>query len=131
MEIKSFQVDKLFVEIKEVESLPNVILLTLEGKLNTLAVETLTPEFFQLLEEGIIHFIADCTHIAYLNSTALGSIINFKRQAEKRNGSFKLVGAQGRLLEIISIAQVKQFFDMYETLEEAINSYDFEDSEEA
>jgi anti-sigma B factor antagonist len=63
--------------------------------------------------------IVDMTHITYVDSAGLGSLINAYVSRQRHGKKLSLVGVNERVMTIMRITNVDQFFTMYGTLEEA------------
>ena len=72
-----------------------------------------------LLDEGVLYLIADCTRLRYVNSTGLGILLHFTRIFRERGGAFRLVQVTMPVYEIMEIIGANTLLDIHDTLEDA------------
>lgn len=94
--------------------------LQLSGEFDASAVERALEEVTTLLDSGVLHLIADCRELRYVNSTGLGVILHFSRVTRERGGSFRLCQVSEPVYEIIEIIGATTLLELHDTLEEAI-----------
>src|SRR5215472_16719249 len=90
--------------------------LTLHG---ALTLSTLF-EFQDIVrKESTDMLFIDLTDVSYLDSAGLGVLINAYVSRQKRAKSLALVGVNDRVMTIMRLTKVDQFFQFYPTLAEA------------
>ncbi len=114
----------LTVTISEAESNPAIKIVVLEGILDTINLKILNEKILQLIKADKTTLIADCRELTYMNSTGLGGLIDYCRMCQERKGDLKLAGVDEKVCEIISIVGADRFFNMYDTVEEAITAFE-------
>ncbi len=95
-------------------------ILKLSGEFDASAVERALEEVTTLLDGGVLHLIADCRDLRYVNSTGLGVILHFSRVTRERGGSFRLCEVSEPVYEIIEIIGATALLELHDSLEEAI-----------
>lgn len=68
--------------------------------------------------------IIDLSHCNSVDSTFIGMIVKISRKVREKDGQMKLVFPQMTTAEIFLITSISQIIDCYDTLEEAMNSFD-------
>ncbi len=92
------------------------------GDLDATNVEEVVEEIFGLLSKGFIHIVADFEKLRYVNSTGLGILLHFSKSAKEKGGSFKIVNVNENVYEIIEIIGATTLLEIYDELDEAIDS---------
>ena len=80
-------------------------------------------EITDLLENGYKDVILDFSGVPWINSTGLGILISGYHSLKTAEGSLKICGVKERVLSIFYISQLENIFQVFETCEDAINSY--------
>ncbi len=113
------QIELLYEEIKQK---PGAKLVRFIGDLDATNVESVVEKIFSLLNEGILNIVADFEKLRYVNSTGLGILLHFSKSAKEKGGSFKIANVNENVYEIIEIIGATTLLDIYDELDEAINS---------
>lgn len=106
-----------------IESVENGRLVHFKGDLDATNVEDVVEKIFCLMDDGNINIIADFRELRYVNSTGLGILLHFSKSAKEKGGSFKISEVNENVYEIIDIIGAITLLDIYETVDEAIASY--------
>lgn len=96
--------------------------LQLSGEFDASAVERALEEVTSLLDGGVLHLIANCRDLRYVNSTGLGVLLHFSRVTRERGGSFRLCEVSEPVYEIIEIIGATTLLELHDTLDEAIQA---------
>ena len=75
------------------------------------------------LEQGIRHAVIDLKKANYLNSSGIGSIIATHTTFRKNGGDVRLTGLSDNVQSLLVITRLIDVFEVYDTLEEAIASF--------
>ncbi|ERP31362.1 STAS domain-containing protein [Chitinivibrio alkaliphilus] len=114
---------KIELVYEDIDGVDSSKLILLQGDLDATNVETVVENVFGLIDEGFVNIIADFKELRYVNSTGLGILLHFSKTAKERGGSFKVCSVNENVYEIIDIIGATTLLDIYNTREEAINSY--------
>ncbi len=77
----------------------------------------------ELIDGGATNFILDLSGVPWINSTGLGILISGFTSINNSGGVMKVCSVKERVLSIFYISQLENVFEVFETLEEAKNSY--------
>ena len=77
---------------------------------------------FTLLDEGHIHFVLDLGFVSFMDSTGLGAVIATTKRVRGRGGSLRIACATRRVLRVFEIAALRDSYEFYPSLEDAIRS---------
>jgi anti-sigma B factor antagonist len=91
------------------------------GGLDLASAPKLRWTLFDLLEKGRSHFVVDLSHVSFIDSTALGVLISFKRILASRGRI--VIAAPGRdVVRLLEVAGVMRALDLFPTAEAAVAS---------
>jgi anti-anti-sigma factor len=92
------------------------------GDLDATNVEKVVEKIFSLLNNGVVNIVADFERLRYVNSTGLGILLHFSKSAKEKGGCFKIVNVNENVYEIIEIIGATTLLEIYDELDEVINS---------
>lgn len=113
------QIELLYEDIKDK---PGAKLVRFVGDLDATNVENVVEKIFSLLNEGTMNIVADFEKLRYVNSTGLGILLHFSKSAKEKGGCFKIANVNENVYEIIEIIGATTLLDIYDELDEAVNS---------
>ena len=113
------QIELLYEDIKDN---PGAKLVRFVGDLDATNVENVVEKIFSLLNEGTLNIVADFEKLRYVNSTGLGILLHFSKSAKEKGGCFKIANVNENVYEIIEIIGATTLLDIYDELDEAVNS---------
>jgi anti-anti-sigma factor len=116
------QDEKIKLEIKEIVEMDNARLINFSGDLDSTNVEAILVQITDLINRGIVHLVADFTHLRYVNSTGLGILLHISKTAKAKGGQFRLAHINDNVYEIIEIIGATSLLDIYEDVEDAIKA---------
>ena len=94
----------------------------LAGEVDVYTVPNAKKVFFDLIGEGVRHFIVDLTAADYLDSTALGALVGVLKRVAPDGGSVRLLSPQPRVRRVFEITRLDQVFPIHATEQEAVES---------
>lgn len=101
------------------EQCDGACLITLTGEIDMHSAPGLRERLMGLSENPGGHFILDLTGVQYMDSSGVGTIVEFKRRTDRAGGSVMLVGLQPRVRSVFEITRLDKFFRIVDTLEQA------------
>ena len=75
------------------------------------------------IEKGSFKIIIDMAKVEYVDSSFLGALVAGLKRATMKNGDLKLVSLQPPVRAMFDLTRLYRIFDIYDTLEEAINTF--------
>jgi len=90
---------------------------TLEGK----SASDLKSQILIIAQPNIKALILDMSNIMVIDSTGLGALLLAYRQLKDYNIPVILIGVQDFVDNLLEITRIKDIFEYYRTVEEAIN----------
>jgi anti-sigma B factor antagonist len=92
-----------------------------EGEIDVYTAPKLRELLIDLVSQGNHRIIVDMTRVDFLDSTGLGVLVGGLKRVRSRDGSLRLVCGQERILKIFRITGLTKVFQIYTTIEEALN----------
>jgi len=83
----------------------------------------LVDHVWALLAEDHIRIVVDVTKVRHVDSRGLGELIECFRAAQSRGGAVKLLGVNGRLIDLLVITKLVNVFECFDTREAAAASF--------
>ncbi len=81
-------------------------------------------EITALTDKGINDVVLDMAGVPWINSTGLGILITGYHSLKAAEGSMKICNVKERVLSIFYISQLENIFQVFETLDEAMASFE-------
>lgn len=103
------------------------VFVKLEGKLDIDSELYFKKKMADLMERGYNRLIFDMKEVTYINSFGLGVLTNVWRKVKAQHGALKLVSLSPKIKRLFQLTWLTKVFELYETLEEAENSFDEEE----
>ena len=86
---------------------------------------TTVPEFQSKMEtDRSPNLILDFTHVPYVDSIGMGTLVDVNIRHRRDGNSVSLVGASDRVRSVLKLARVDRFFRFFDSLTEAQNKPD-------
>ncbi|HUQ87521.1 MAG TPA: STAS domain-containing protein [Vicinamibacterales bacterium] len=103
----------------------DVFVLDLKGKLTTMdgGAQRMRDRVTTVLFEGQPRVLLNLGEVPHIDSCALGQLALCKTAAIKNRGTVKLFGVTGRVVQLLTITKLIQEFEMYDTEQEALDSF--------
>jgi anti-sigma B factor antagonist len=78
------------------------------------------PEFqSKVRNDRSINLILDFTHVPYVDSIGMGTLVDVNIRHRRDGGSVALVGTSDRVRSVLKLARVDRFFRFFDSLAEA------------
>ena len=95
------------------------VVLELAGEIDLRTSPGLRSSFLNVLEHKSARVVVDLGGVNYVDSSGVGTIVEFKRKAMRDKTKVILVGLQPRVRSLFEITRLDKFFDIAATIEEA------------
>jgi anti-sigma B factor antagonist len=95
----------------------------ISGNLNVSNADNLKKQFLENLNRTK-NFILDLKKMDFVDSTGLGAIVACLKYAVEQEGMLKIANLQKKPKMLFEITRVYKVFDIYDSLEEAIKSFE-------
>jgi anti-sigma B factor antagonist len=112
------------LEVKDVEARSNTKVVEFDGDLDSTNVESTLDKVNAIYGEGNVNIVADFSKLRYVNSTGLGILLHISKTAKNSRCTFKIAKVNDNVFEIIEIIGANTLLDLYDTIEDALQSLD-------
>ena len=113
--------DKKIFGIKKVNDV--TILRILHEEITLDDNENLKNSFEKTIKDGARKIILDLSGLKFISSVVLASLVFIKQKIRDINGGLTLVGLSGRVKDVFDMTDLHKIFDIYETEQEALDSF--------
>lgn len=107
-------------DIKERDSVTFVKLL--DDRLIYESLDPIQQKFTDLVEAGARKIVLNMEDVTYLDSFAVGFIMDMYRRVTSAGGKFKLCGLQPRVKKVLSITRVDNVIDIFPDSDQAFKA---------
>jgi anti-anti-sigma factor len=97
-----------------------VTVVSLQGELDFCVSSALQTYFSDMRPQTELRTVADLTGLAYIDCACLTVLIRLCQDIRSQGGSFALAGAAGVVHRILALTGLLTWFDVYDTVEEAV-----------
>lgn len=99
-------------------------ILTLSGDLNAVHVDVLRQKFkeWHQANTSVKNVVVDMGGVAMVDSAGLGVLIALLKQVAERGGDLRLANIQKRVRMVFEITRTHRLFDIFDSVEEALNA---------
>jgi anti-sigma B factor antagonist len=102
------------------ESVGGLLVLRLEGELDTYNCGQLRSALVEHVEGGEDRIIVDMTRVAYIDSTGLGSLVGGLKRVSEHGGIMRIVCKNPQILKVFEITGLNKVFPIFSTVKEAV-----------
>ncbi len=107
----------------EVQKQGEVVVLAPAGEIDASNIPELQGAFSQILQKGNTKIVVDMSGVSYMDSSALGVLVNSLKQLRREQGSLKLANLNGNVERIFKLTRLINFFEAYPSTEQAVLSF--------
>jgi anti-anti-sigma factor len=100
-------------------------LICMSGRLDTNTAVEADAALKQLVASGGLQIVLNLKNLNYISSSGLRILISALRDVKKKQGDLKLACLKGPVKEIFHMAGFDRLFSLYETEEEAVESFSY------
>lgn len=102
----------------------SIVILDLEGNIRLgEGSRELHDRIRLLVERGEQNILLNLANVSYIDSSGLGEMVAGYTTLQKNGGEMKLLNITQRITELMMITKLLTVFDVYESEEEAVNSF--------
>lgn len=94
-----------------------------EGRLDAHNSEELKAEINKLFEGGTKELLVDLKDVRFIDSSGLGVLVSGFKNASTRQGTLKLSSLQTQVKSMFELTRLHRVFDIFQTVDEALESY--------
>lgn len=95
------------------------VLLRLRGEIDLNTSPTLRARLLEVVETPTSRVLVDLSGLSYMDSSGVGTLVDFKRRLDQRKSALVLFGLQSRVRSLLEITRLDRYFKIADTLEQA------------
>lgn len=108
----------------DVKDYQDVSVLVVKGNLmggpETIAVHEKVKE---LIEQKKIKIVIDLSHVKWMNSSGLGTMMGCMTSLKNAGGDLKLCGVTEKVKSLFMVTKLITIFDTYDSVEDAVSAF--------
>ncbi len=108
------------IEMKEVEGIG---VIRIEGELDALTAPELTRFFETQVGDKYLNLVTDLKGLSYSSSAGIRVFLGLARSCRQRGGDLRIAGVQPRVEKVFKLSKFDRIVRIFQSLDEAINSY--------
>jgi anti-anti-sigma factor len=101
----------------------DIFVLTLKGRLTVGESKSVREKINGVAAGGHYNVILDLTHVDYVDSTGLGTLVICYTSLKKQGGALKLVNPNKRNVELLMLTKLHTIFQVFNEVQDAVNSF--------
>lgn len=102
------------------ESGSGYVLVSVVGEVDVATAPLLRDRLEEAVAEGFPTVVVDLTGVTFLDSTALGVLIEASKLCEAAGRTMRIAVSEPRILKIFEITGLTEFFDIRSTRQQAV-----------
>ena len=108
----------------------DVVIVALSARIDSFAIEELYEGFEQVKKTGKRNIVLMMRELEYINSRGIATLISFFKWAKEEGRSVKLAQVPKNIMQLLSLLGIEKLTSIYDTLPEAIESFEQDLAEE-
>jgi anti-sigma B factor antagonist len=96
----------------------HALLVRVRGEIDLRTSPGLREELLKLAQPGAEALVVDLTDVPYMDSSGVGTLVYFKREAERAGRRVFLLGLQPRVRSLFEITHLDEFFRIVNSRDE-------------
>lgn len=106
--------------VRDIKRHENATVVQLTGEVDMSHSPSVHQALVEVLERKPLRLVIDLTEVSYMDSSGVGVLVDALRRMRTIGGKLALVAVAPRVLSVLQITKLDQFFEMYSTLPEAL-----------
>ena len=113
----------LKIQLEKAPSVEECMVVYLSGYIDTYNSVFFQKRVAKIVEAGYINIIFNCAALNYVSSTGIGSFTAFLKMVKPKGGDIVLLEIQPKVYEVFQLLGFSQFFNIKDTLEDAVHFF--------
>ena len=102
----------------------DILMVKIEEKRATIEFSgTLKDDLAKKIEQGNSNVIIDLSATEFVDSSFLGTLVAGLKKTKNNSGNLKIVDLQEPVRDMFELTRLYKIFEIFDTLEDAINSF--------
>jgi len=100
-----------------------ILILRIAGFIDASNINQFDRQMHEQIEKGYSKIILDCSEIQYMNSSALGIILDIHQLAIKRQGGIRIINLPRKFEKTLEMLGLTDYFQIFSEKEKALQSF--------
>lgn len=100
-----------------------VTVLELSGRFDSTQTRDFKEKIHSLISISQVYIVLNLKDVAFIDSSALGSIVACLRSLNQANGDIKLANLQDEVRGIFTLTRLSSVFEIFDDVKSAVNSF--------
>src|SRR4051812_45298263 len=97
----------------------DLLILSADGGLNAETAGTFVRQLESLVDAGVKRIIVDCTHLDYISSYGIGTLVRLHKKLAKHGGDVKVAAVPSFVLQALNMVRMGKLFGIYSDVNQA------------
>jgi anti-sigma B factor antagonist len=106
-----------------IRELDKIVVLDINGEIDLYNAPEIKSKISDLMESAKNDIIINLEKVSYIDSSGIGVLISSLSNLKKTGGSLKIINVFASVRKVFELTKLTSFFDIYDSEEEALNSY--------
>jgi len=106
--------------VDEVTSQDDAAIVKLAGEIDMNHSPAMHQALLEVLKSQPRRLIVDLADVSYMDSSGVGTLVDALRRVHGYGGKMALVAVAPRVLSVLQITKLDQFFEIHSTVQEAL-----------
>lgn len=111
------------METSQPESAPDVLVVSLHGRLDSDSADTFFAKFDEEVKNGHLRLVLNCKDLTYISSLGFGMMIRAHSRVQTQGGGVKFACLEGPMLEAFQMVGFHRLFTNFSTVEAAVADF--------
>lgn len=109
--------------IQPVESHHDIVVVRIDGPLDTVASYSFQESMDQLLEQGVYKFIVDLEALDYISSAGIGVFPGIAQTLREHQGGIVFINVSAKIKRLFEMIGLTTIFTIHSSVEEALREF--------
>ncbi|MDY6934054.1 MAG: STAS domain-containing protein [Spirochaetota bacterium] len=101
----------------------DIVILNIFGEIDLYNAPEIKDIINKLIQEQKYNVIIDLAKVSYIDSSGIGALISSLSNLKKYQGGLKIINVYASVRKVFELTKLTSFFEIYDSEEEAINSF--------
>ena len=108
--------------VKEIREHSGAVIVVAAGEITLADAPAFHKRLVDICSRGPRQLIVELSAVSHIDSAGVGTLVEIYRRVTRSNGRMSLVGMNTRVRSVFEITKLDQFFSIFDTEQEALES---------
>lgn len=100
-----------------------ILILKIVGFIDASNINLFARQFYEQIDNGYSKIILDCSELQYINSSALGILLDVHQLAKKRRGDIRILNLPRKIKRTFRMLGFTEYFQIFSDEKKALQSF--------